>query len=194
MTLRPSLPNITASLGQAQGRRGITLLLVLLSLASAIAWAWAAQRLAAPLSASTAPAAPPAPAVALLGEAELARLLGDAGTSASEPVPGPGSRFVLLGVIAGASGQGAALIAVDGQPARPFRVGMAVAPGFVLQRVAAREVMLADTPDGPVKLTLPLPAWEPAPPSPRPTPVPDPEVPVEAKPSAPVRRAEPSGP
>jgi general secretion pathway protein C len=70
-------------------------------------------------------------------------------------------RFQLLGIVAAASGQGAALIAVDGQPARPFSVGAQVAPGFVVQRLSAREVMLGESREGPLQLSLRLPAWEP---------------------------------
>jgi len=64
-------------------------------------------------------------------------------------------------VIAGASGRGVALVAVDGQPSRPFAVGAEVAPGLLLQRVAAREVVLAESMQGPAKLTLALPQWQP---------------------------------
>ena len=52
--------------------------------------------------------------------------------------PEAASRFVLLGVVADTDGQGAALIAVDGKPPRPFRVGAKVADGYVLHSVSAR--------------------------------------------------------
>ena len=46
----------------------------------------------------------------------------------------PANRFTLIGVLSGrSSGGGAALIAVDGKPAKPFRVGAAVDEGLVLQ-------------------------------------------------------------
>ena len=55
----------------------------------------------------------------------------------------PGSRFALVGVVAGRhSGGGAALIAVDGKPPKPYRVGMQVESGLVLQSVGAREARL----------------------------------------------------
>lgn len=152
-----SLDSFKRTLGDDSGRRLLTALLVLLALASALAWWTAARHMQ---TAPPMPLAPsvPAPAVALLSAGELARLLG---ASAAAPQPAPAQRFQVLGVIAGRSGQGAALIAVDGQPARPFGVGAEVAPGFVLKRLATRAVMLADSVDAPVKLSLPLPEWEP---------------------------------
>src|SRR6218665_1378416 len=46
---------------------------------------------------------------------------------AAAPVAAPPGRFALIGVLSGRrSGGGAALIAVDGKPARPFRIGAAV--------------------------------------------------------------------
>ena len=52
------------------------------------------------------------------------------------------SRFELLGVVASASGQGSALIAVDGQPARAFKVGQTVADGVVLQSLGPKQAQL----------------------------------------------------
>ncbi len=60
----------------------------------------------------------------------LARLLG-AGPVAPAAAPAAASRFALEGVLAGtASGHGAALIAVDGKPPKPYRVGAEVEPGL----------------------------------------------------------------
>ena len=65
---------------------------------------------------------------------------------------------MLVGVAAGArSGGGAALIAIDGKPAKPYRVGSAVDEGLVLQSVQARRAVLAATPEGPQVLALELP-------------------------------------
>src|SRR5688500_18496839 len=54
----------------------------------------------------------------------LARLLG-AGDQPAVAVapPSMASRFRLLGVVAGPGKRGAALIAMDGRPPRPYRVG-----------------------------------------------------------------------
>ena len=67
------------------------------------------------------------------------------------------SRFVLQGVVAVAPGGGAALIAVDGKPARPFRVGSAVEEGLILQSATARQATLAGTQEGPALVTLDMP-------------------------------------
>ena len=89
----------------------------------------------------------------------LASLLG------SGPAPAPGaaplestSRFSLIGVLARSSGQGSALISVDGLPPKSFRVGAVVSDGVVLHSVAARKAMLANRVDGAVAQTLEMPA------------------------------------
>lgn len=86
----------------------------------------------------------------------LARLLGASGPvqTAAGPV---GGRWRLVGVVASRSGQGAALIAEDDQPARPYRVGSRVGEELVLQSVAHRRAMLAPSLDAPVTLTLEVP-------------------------------------
>ena len=53
------------------------------------------------------------------------------------------SRHQLLGVVRDAQGRGAALIASDGQPAKPYRVGAALPDGLVLRELGAREAVLA---------------------------------------------------
>lgn len=70
--------------------------------------------------------------------------------------PALASRFQLVGVIAGGPTQGAALIAVDGKPAKPFRVGAPVAEGLVLQSVQGRRVTLGAGGDAAATLTLEL--------------------------------------
>jgi general secretion pathway protein C len=46
---------------------------------------------------------------------------------------------------------------VDGKPAKPFRVGTMIEEGLVLQSVAARRAVLAESATGPAVLTLELP-------------------------------------
>jgi len=67
------------------------------------------------------------------------------------------SRFQLMGVLDGGPNAGAALIAVDGKPAKPFRVGATVADGLVLQGTEAKRVSLGAGPQGPSALMLDLP-------------------------------------
>ena len=133
-------------------RRLITGLLIGAALLCAGYW------LRAGLAAGTTPAvaAVPAPPTAVAGTpAELARVLGAPRPALAGSALGPVDRFSVIGVLASASGQGAALISVDKQPARPFRVGASVAPGFVLKAVKLREVTLVDSLQ--VEFALPLP-------------------------------------
>jgi general secretion pathway protein C len=92
--------------------------------------------------------------------AAVGRLLGQTAATASAPntaAPSLSSRFNLIGVVAGRSQQGAALIAVDGRPARPYRVGSPVDEGLVLQSVAPRRAVLAASAAGPAVVTLEMP-------------------------------------
>ena len=68
------------------------------------------------------------------------------------------SRFQLLGVMAGGPHAGAALISVQGQAAKPYRVGAVVADGLVLQSVQERRVNLGALMEGASTLVLELPA------------------------------------
>lgn len=79
-------------------------------------------------------------------------------TAGPAAAPALASRFQLVGVLAGGPTQGAALIAVDGKPAKPFRVGAPVAEGMVLQSVQGRRVNLGAGGDATATLTLELPA------------------------------------
>ena len=84
----------------------------------------------------------------------MARLMGaGAARPAAAVLPNASSRFALAGVVAGRHG-GAALIAVDGKPPRPFRVGSRVDEGLILQSVSARRASLAPQADAPAVLTL----------------------------------------
>ena len=135
--------------------RGATLVLWLLAVGSCVYWGLKI----APQASSVDVAAPvrmPPP----VDPAAVARLLGanplttstTAGVTASLA-----SRLNLLGVVASRSSRGAALIAVDGKPPRPFRVGAAIDEGLVLQAVQGRRATIGATPAGPSVLTLELP-------------------------------------
>lgn len=136
--------------------RGATFALWALAAGSAAFWGLqlggGGQRAVAPV---------PAPrAVAAADAAAIARLLGSTPSAAVQPAPAASlaSRFQLVGVVAGArSGGGAAVLSVDGKPARPYRVGTSIDDGLVLQSVQGRTATLAATPDGPAVLTLELP-------------------------------------
>jgi general secretion pathway protein C len=122
-----------------------------------------------------APQAPPYAATVgenLLGRADLTKLFGAPPVEQAEAVIAPetASRFQLLGVIAPKRAQpagherfGVALIAVDGQPPKAYRVGATLTPDddLVLQSVGLRTAALGPA-DGKAALTLELPILPPA--------------------------------
>jgi general secretion pathway protein C len=133
---------------------GSTFLLWALVAGSAVYWG---MRLSAPAGGpAMAPAVVRTPSAA--DPAALARLLGASPTTAAaKPAPSAASRFALVGVVANRSQRGAALISIDGKPAKPYRVGSTIEEGLVLQSVAARRAVLAESATGPAVVTLELP-------------------------------------
>jgi len=119
--------------------------------ASVIFWG---LRLAAPPETAVPPALASPPVA--VDPAEVAKAFG-ATTALAQLAPDAGNRFVLLGVVADEDQQGAALIAVDGKPPRPFRVGQQLGDGYVLQSVDLRAARLGAGPNTPTLLTLQLP-------------------------------------
>ncbi len=112
-----------------------------------------------------APAAPPQVQVAEAGHAvrgDLSRLLGadaPAAVAAAAPEAAADARFNLLGVVSPRAPQAAreavALIAVDGRPARAYRIGSVVDGDNVLQAVNLRGATLGP-PGGPALIALNL--------------------------------------
>lgn len=98
-----------------------------------------------------------AAAPAHVDAAAVARALG-ASSQAAGPVPAAdtsvSSRLALAGIVASGRGAGAALIAVDGKPAKPFQVGTTVVDNWVLRSVQARSVSLSQ---GGAEVALALP-------------------------------------
>jgi general secretion pathway protein C len=111
----------------------------------------------------TAPPLPPGTAVAALGPAargDLSRLLGTdppPAAASAAAAPPPDARFHLIGLVtpraSAAAREGLALIAVDGKPAKAYRVGAVVDGPTVLKSVAARTAMLGPR-DGAPQVTL----------------------------------------
>jgi len=99
-----------------------------------------------------------APATTVIDTDKIARLLG----ASQDPAPATeaaevgAANFKLIGVIAQGS-QGSALIAVDGQSAKPFRVGSEVGNGLLLRAVSSRTAQLASAMNTPASVTLELP-------------------------------------
>lgn len=118
----------------------VTFLLAALTAASAVRWS-----LQWPAPAATLPFTILAEEPVAQDSQALARLLGQvaAGGPTTVSSPGASGRFVLTGVLAGPGSQGAALISVDGKPAKPYRVGNPVVDNLFLQSVSGRRAVLA---------------------------------------------------
>ena len=102
--------------------------------------------------------APMAQSAAPVDASAVALLLGSAGAVAT-PVAVVSNRFALAGVVAQAGSRtGAALIGVDGKPAKSYSVGSRVEEGLWLVSVAARRASLGTSADGPASIVLDLPA------------------------------------
>ena len=105
-------------------------------------------------------AAVPAPAAErVIAEPQaVARGLGGGmpAAAAGEPAATEASRHVLLGVVRDAGGRGAALIATDGQPAKPYRVGAELPGGLLLRELTPRDALLGPA-EGEATLRLSLP-------------------------------------
>ncbi len=130
-----------------------TLVVWVLAGASIVFWA---LRLAAPADVPAPPTVATTP-LAAIDPGAIGQLLGAPSTRVAAATPEAASRFVLSGVVADGSRQGAALIAVDDLPPRPFRVGATVGDGYVLQSVDQRTASLGTSMDGAAALTLQLP-------------------------------------
>jgi general secretion pathway protein C len=144
--------------------------LVVWALAAAAAVAWGLKLFVNPT---------PVPAGAQVADttpvlqADLTRLLGadpaPPAAAAEEAAPPPDARFTLLGVVAPRQGaatrtgprEGVALIAIDGQTPRAYRVGARIEGDTVLQSVHARGAELGPR-GGPARVALELPPPAPA--------------------------------
>ena len=120
---------------------------------SAVTWGLRWSATGASLSNATAAAQ----ALPEVDVSAAARSLGAAPVQAAA-APTLVSRFQLQGVMAGGPDAGAALISVDGKPAKPYRVGAVVADGLVLQSAQGRRVSLGSSMVGPQTLVMDLPA------------------------------------
>ena len=139
---------------QPWGVRLGTLAIWALAAASAAYWG---LRLTARPPGMPAPTAAPAPVAADMQA--MARLLGAVTAQTPQAAAAPvSSRFALVGVLAGQQGgSGAALIAVDGKPAKPYRVGATVDAGLVLQSLSPRQARLGAGQDSAATVTLEMP-------------------------------------
>jgi general secretion pathway protein C len=72
----------------------------------------------------------------------MSRALGQSATQAASLALQTSSEYKLIGVIASVSGQGSALIATDGQPAKAYKVGQTVQDGWTIVSLTARQARL----------------------------------------------------
>jgi general secretion pathway protein C len=135
--------------------RVVTLAVAAVAAASAAYWGlkvWNASQVSRAGTAAIASAPP-------LDPQALANALGG-GTAALAQHTGSASvantQYVLQGVVADTHSGGAALIAVDGKPAKAFRVGVVVDGGLVLQSVSGRRAALGPALDDATTLELEL--------------------------------------
>lgn len=126
------------------------------ALAAASAGYWALMWPAAP---DTTRIHTPEPVAPPIDTTKVAQLLGANPGTAGVPSASVviASKYKLLGVIAQGQRSGSALIAIDGQPAKPYRVGERVADDLVLQSVKARSITLGAGAPGSQDLVLELP-------------------------------------
>jgi general secretion pathway protein C len=91
---------------------------------------------------------------------DLGKVLGmqaQANTPAEKAAPSTASRLSLIGVAKSGSRDMVALIAVDGQAAKPFARGAEVLPGLVLQSVSLQKASLGASLASPSSLQLDMP-------------------------------------
>lgn len=106
-------------------------------------------------------ATPAAPTV-LIDSKAVGKLLGATDVVAVKATNTSAStKFVLFGLANSAGGQGYALIALDGKPAKPYRVGSLVADDLVLKSISKTSVLLATSLKAPDGVTLELPERKP---------------------------------
>ncbi|HQD15607.1 MAG TPA: type II secretion system protein N [Ottowia sp.] len=168
---------------------GLPTLLLWALLAASALWWW--LRAGQPVAPPQAPVAGGAPAALTVDSAQVARALGATAAAPAAPAAAPelGGRLALKGVVTH-GGQGAALIALDGKPARPLRVGAlleGVDGGWRLRAVSPHAAVLAA--DGrELRLEMPAPAARTAAVGVAPVAPPLPGAPMSPPPGAPELR------
>ena len=135
--------------------RIVTFAIAALAAASVVYWGLKVWGVSTP-SVPSAALVEPMPAVS---SQAIARALGGGMApvmTAASAAPAA-SRYSLIGVVAGRMRAGAALISVDGQDAKPVRVGNLVDNDMVLESVNGRQAVLSSSTGGTEKMTLEMP-------------------------------------
>ncbi len=135
--------------------RGASFVLAALAAASASFWALKVSAVNSAITASATAIAGPV----VIDELSVVRALGGSPgvTPAAAPAAGLAQRFAMVGVVADQRSSGAALLSVDGKPAKPYRVGDTIEDGLILQSVQARKATLGSPHGAAALLTLELP-------------------------------------
>lgn len=103
-----------------------------------------------------------APEAPLAQTADLARVFGPPAmastglAAAPNPTVDAAARLRLLGVVANRAQAGVALISVDGQPPRPYRVGSELEGGWKLEKVSLRSATLTPADSRAASVTIEL--------------------------------------
>lgn len=120
--------------------RLVTFMLAAIAAASVGYWV-----LTWPTPTGTTRAVAPEPVTPPIDTAKVAQLLGanPNASGAQAPTVSAQSKYKLLGLIAEGARGGSALIAIDGEPAKPYRVGEHLSDNMVLKSVKARSATLA---------------------------------------------------
>ncbi len=99
-----------------------------------------------------------APAISIDSDS-VAKFLGAPNSVAGQPIITPASsNYALFGIVRALTGTGVALIATDGKPAKPYRVGNKVSEDLVLKSITRTEAVLASSVEAPDGMKLELPA------------------------------------
>lgn len=151
------MTNASRDLFATMLRSPLTWIRLILGLVLGASLVWWAMQLLTPLPAA-APIPSPAGRVAVADAQVAASLFGQivVASKATEPAPAP-SRLVAIGAI-GRDRNGSALIAVDGQAAKTYRIGEEITPGIVLRSIGSKELTIEQQGQ---KQVLALPQTEP---------------------------------
>ena len=136
--------------------RILTLAISALAAASVVYWSLKVWGLSIP----TVPSATLVESMPVASSQAIAKALGGgmAPVVAASTPAAVASRYSLIGVVAGRiRAGGAALISIDGQDAKPVRVGNLVDNDMVLESVNGRQAVLASSTGSAKKMTLDMP-------------------------------------
>jgi general secretion pathway protein C len=84
----------------------------------------------------------------------MARMMGASGPVETPPSTQQTLNLRLVGTVTYHDGHGAAIVSIDGKPAKTYIVGSVLENGWVLQSVERRKASFSATAQGPVVQTL----------------------------------------